>query len=85
VKINVQIERVVVDGVAVDQPKILRNALEQELTGRLKEGGLSPDLSAGVAVPHMRGGEIQRAQDSHPAKLGTQIAGAVYRGIGGRE
>jgi hypothetical protein len=56
--------------------------LEQELTGRLKEGGLSPELSAGVAVPHMRGGEITLGQGSHPARLGSQIAGAVYCGIG---
>jgi hypothetical protein len=84
-KIHLHIERVVLEGVAVDQPRILRKALEQELTGRLKEGGLSPELSAGVAVPHMRGGEIERAQVSHPARLGTQIAGAVYRGIGARK
>ena len=84
-KIKLHIERLVIDGVAVDQPRLLRKALEQELTGRLKEGGLSPELSAGVAAPHIRGGEIERAQGSHPASLGTQIAGAVYRGIGGRK
>ena len=84
-KIHLHIERVVLEGVAVDQPRILRKALEQELTGRLKEGGLSPELSAGVAVPHMRGGEIELARGSHSARLGTQIGGALYRGIGAKK
>jgi hypothetical protein len=85
VKIHLHIERLVFDGVAVDQPRILREALAQELTGRLKEGGLSPELRLGGAVPHVRGGAIELGQGSHPARLGAQIAGAVYRGIGARK
>jgi hypothetical protein len=76
------IERLVLEGVAVDQPRILREALAQELTSRLTEGGLAPELRGGGAVPSLRGGAIELGQSSHPAKLGTQIAGAVYRGIG---
>ncbi|MFI5101921.1 MAG: hypothetical protein ACHP9V_00980 [Terriglobales bacterium] len=84
-KIHLHIERLVLDGLPVDQPRILRNALEQELAGRLMEGGLSPELRSGGAVPHVRGGAIELGQGSHPARLGTQIAGAVYRGIGARK
>lgn len=84
-KINLHIERLVLEGVQADQPRLLRQALEQELTGRLREGGLAQELSRGGAVPHVDGGSIGLDQGtrSHPAKLGTQIAGAVYRGIGG--
>jgi hypothetical protein len=84
-KIHLHIERLVLDGVALDQPGVLRRALEQELTGRLMEGGLSPELRPGGAVPSVRGGAIELGQGSNPARLGTQIAGAVYRGIGGRK
>jgi hypothetical protein len=84
-KIHLHIERLVIDGVAIDQPRILGKALEQELSGRLIEGGLSSELSAGVALPHMRGGEIEIARGSHSARLGTQIGGAVYRGIGAKK
>jgi hypothetical protein len=84
-KIHLHIERLVLEGVAVDQPRILGKALERELTTRLREGGLSPDLRSGGAVPHVRGGAIKLGQGSHPAGLGTQIAGAVYRGIGARK
>lgn len=81
-KIRLHIERLVLDGVASDQPRILRKALEQELSGRLREGGLSSELRSGGAVPQMRGGAIELNQGAHPARLGSQIAGAVYRGIG---
>lgn len=83
--IHLHIEHVVLDGVAVDQPNILRKALEQELAERLMEGGLSPEIRSGGAVPYLRGGAIALGQSSHPARLGTQIAGAVYRGIGARK
>jgi hypothetical protein len=84
-KIHLHIERVVLDGVPVDQPRILRKALEQELTSRLMKGGLLPELRSGGAVPHVHGGAIELSQRSHPARLGSQIAGAVYRGIGARK
>jgi hypothetical protein len=84
-KIHLHIERLILDGVAVDQPRILSKALEQELAGRLMEGGLSPELRSGGAVSSVRGGAIELGHGSHPAKLGTQIAGEVYRGIGARK
>jgi hypothetical protein len=84
-KIHLHIERLVLDGIAVDQPRVLRAALERELTSRLMEGGLSPDLRSGGAVPSVRGGAIELGQGSNSARLGTQIAGAVYPGIGARK
>jgi hypothetical protein len=83
--IHLHIERLVLDGVAVDQLRVLRRALEQELTGSLMEGGLSPELRPGGAVPSVRGGSIELGQGSNSARLGTQIAGAIYRGIGARK
>ena len=84
-KIHLRIERLVLDGVSVHQPRLLRAALEQELAGQLMQGGLSPELRSGGALPSVRGGAIELGQGSNPARLGTQIAGAVYRGIGARK
>ncbi len=84
-KIHLHIERVVLDGVPVDQPRTLRKALAQELTSRLMEGGLLPELRSGGAVPHVGGGAIELSQRFHPARLGSQIAGAVYHGIGAKK
>ena len=84
-KINIHIERVILDGVAVDRPRLLRSALEKELTHRLTEGGLSAEFRRGGAVPYVPGGGIEFGESHPPARLGTQIANAVYRGIGARK
>jgi hypothetical protein len=84
-KIHLHIERVVLDGVAVDQPRILRKALEQELTGKLREGGLRPELRSSGMVPSVPSGGIELGKGSNSARLGNKIAGAVYRGIGARK
>ena len=81
-KIHLHIERLVLEGVPVDQPRVLRAAVEQELTGRLKHGGLSQKLRSGGALPSVRGGAIELGHGAGPVRLGTQIAGAVYSGIG---
>ena len=82
-KIMVHIERVIVDGVSVERPRVLQSALQRELTERLREGGLSSELRQGVAVPYVGGGVISIAREQPAGALGSQIAGAVYRGIGG--
>jgi len=79
-KITLHIERVVLDGMPLEHPRTLRNAIERELAGRLREGGLSPEFRAGGAVSWVRGGAIEIGRGQNAA----QIAGAVYRGIGGR-
>ena len=82
-KITVHIERLVLDGLPVEHPRVLRRALERELTERLREGGLSPELRQGATVTYVGGGAISVAREQPSARLGNQIAGAVYRGIGG--
>ncbi|HSZ02858.1 MAG TPA: hypothetical protein VK788_25410 [Terriglobales bacterium] len=81
-KIHLHIERLVLEGVSVDQPRVLRAAVEQELAGRLQHGGLSQELRSGGALPSVRGGAIELGHGAGPLRLGTQIAGAVYSGIG---
>jgi len=83
-KINVYIERVILDGVPVDHPRLVQRALEQELTHRLMEGRLPPELHRGAAVRHVSAGAIEISKGLPATKLGTRLAGAVYRGIGGK-
>ena len=80
--IRIHIERVVVDGVQVDHPRLLRRALEEELSRQLRQGGLSPEFRKGGAVPCV-GGAITIGPGQPAAKLGKHIARAVYGGIGG--
>jgi hypothetical protein len=84
-KINLHIERVVLDGlpVASHQRGLVLSALETELTRLLGAAGLSSELMSGGAVPYLPTSSIELTSGVGPAQIGRQIAGAVHRGIGG--
>jgi hypothetical protein len=84
-KIHLHIERVILDGFPVRETRGVLGALRQELARLLVEGGLSHQLSQGGVVPFVRGGEIIGGKNSHPERLGTRVARAVYTGIGVRK
>jgi len=83
-KINVHIERVVLDGVGVERPSVLRGALQNELASQFAKGSLSHEFRGGAAVPYVAAGAIDLGENRTPAQVGRQIAKAVYRGIGAR-
>jgi hypothetical protein len=84
VKINLHIERLVLDGLPVSrlQGSLVQAAVERELARLLVTGGLSPGFQAGGAVPSLRVGNIRLEKERQPGAIGKQIADAVYGGIG---
>jgi len=82
-KINLHIERLVLDGLplADGQGAIVRAAVEGELARLLSEGGMAPGLQSGIAMPSLRAGAINLNADSGPAQIGQQLAQAVYGGL----
>jgi len=84
VKINVQIERMILDGINVGRHErpLLRAAVERELARLLTADGLNQELAAGVAAPSVNVAPMQMPGDTNPARLGQRIAQAVYGGIG---
>ncbi|MFY9553198.1 MAG: hypothetical protein WAV20_00805 [Blastocatellia bacterium] len=84
-KIRLHIERLILDGVRLDQRNRpgLHAAVESELTRLLLAGPLSQDLLAGGAVPSLTGTTVQLMSDVHPAELGSQIARSVFGAISG--
>ncbi len=82
--IQLHIERLVLDGLSLSrvQAQQMQGALEVELSRLLSEGGLAPQLLQSGAMPKMRGGEVRNTE--HPMQMGSQVAQAVYSGIGGR-
>jgi len=82
--INLHIERLILDGVNVapGQRHLLQATITAELTRILAEGGLSPNLAQGVALPRVPASDIQLNNVNNPAQLGRQVAESVYRGIG---
>jgi hypothetical protein len=83
--VRLHIDRLVLDGVSVSAAgrPLLQAALETELARLVAAGGISPELAGGMAVPSVRAPQVQIQRDAKPAQLGTAIAGAVYRGVGG--
>ena len=84
-RINVQIERLVVDGIDLDrrQRPLMQAAFERELSRLLLQDGLSSELSSGVALRSLNAPSIQIANaNESPSAFGAQVAGAVYKGIG---
>jgi hypothetical protein len=85
VRINVQIERLVVDGIDLDrrQRPLMQAAFESELARLLVQDGLSSELSSGIALRSLNAPSIEIANaNSSPHAFGEQVAQAVYKGIG---
>lgn len=82
-RISVNIERLVLDGLAVEpgQGNAIQKAVEAELSRFLAEGGIGQELAGGGALPSVPGGSIEIGEKIHPRNLGRQIAGAVYGGL----
>lgn len=86
-KIIINIERLALDGLALDarERAALQAALEAELGRMVAERGISPALLAGGALPSLSGAAIEHSPDTGPAALGARIARSVYGSIGAPE
>jgi hypothetical protein len=84
VKINIQIERLVLDPLPIGrhQGSLLKAAVEADLSRLIDADGLADNLMSGGAVPSMPAPNIQLGSDNNPTKLGQQIGRAVYGGLG---
>ncbi|MGH9429918.1 MAG: hypothetical protein ACRD3T_00080 [Terriglobia bacterium] len=83
-KINVRIERLILDGLPVatlQGPQVARG-VEKELARLLAVNGLSDELRGGIAVPSVHAGAVRLGKETQPARLGQSIARAVHEGIG---
>jgi hypothetical protein len=80
-KINLHIERLVLDGlpVAGREGAQLQAAVESELARLLIENGLSRELQSNVAVPHLPAAEMRVRSAERPRDLGLSIARAVHQ------
>jgi hypothetical protein len=81
-KINIHIERVILEGVSGDHSRLLRRSLETELERHVSRGGLSEELLNGTAVASLRGGNVNLDRTSDPGTIGAGIARGVYLAFG---
>lgn len=82
--VTLHIERLILDGLTLSARErgVLGTAVTTELTRLIHEGGLPANLPASGIVPSIPAGAIQLGNDHNPARLGQQIAQAVYGGNG---
>jgi hypothetical protein len=85
VNLEVHIERVVFNGIAVEpgDRADVRAAIEAELVRRLAANGVARGLLAAGAVASVPGGAVELGDTRDPRRLGLQVAGAVHVAIGG--
>jgi hypothetical protein len=81
---EIRIDRLVLEGldVASRDGKLIQAAVAAELTRLVTEGGLSPALQSGGAIPSLGGGIVEATPGGPPTVLGQRIARAVYGGLG---
>lgn len=82
--INLNIDQLVLEGITLSprERRQLQAAVETELGRLITENGLASYLHSNGTVPSLNPDAIQVAANPNPAQLGTQIAHAVYRGLG---
>ncbi len=79
-KINLHIERVVLEGIDVSpgDRELIRESIASELGQMLGDGGMGNGLSRSRVMA----GDVQLAADK-PVEFGQRIAGSVCKGVGG--
>ena len=83
-KINLHIERLVLEGLPVESrhADAVREAIEAELMRLLGEKGLSGGLQTGGVFPRLQAQALQLDAVNSPPRIGEQIGRAVYGSIG---
>jgi len=82
--VRLHIDRLVLDGIALgpgDRAHFVA-AVESELTRLVADGGISPALANGIALPSVAAPSVTFAPKAKPAEMGAAVAGSVYRGVG---
>ena len=82
--VNLNIERLVLEGFSLrpGEQLLVRASIERELSRLLSEGGVSPQLLSGGAVPRLAAGDMRLTGAESPKQIGAQIARSLYGGIG---
>jgi hypothetical protein len=84
-KISVQIERLILDGLPLEkrQGLLVQATVESELVRLVAAFGLGHKLRSGGSVPHIGGSGFRLSNVDHPNRLGQQIAWSIYSSIRG--
>lgn len=84
-KINLNIEQLVLDGVAPHQRRRVVAAIERELARLFAQHGVPESLAQGGAIPSLDLDSLKLRPDMGGDAIGVQVAQALHSGLtGGR-
>lgn len=78
-RINIEIERLVLNGFDFHDHKRISAALEQELAWLIRENGLPEGFTQGDKIPIIYPPSFTAPEDMNPRKLGTEVARSIFR------
>ncbi len=79
--IELEIEKLILEGFPIGNRHRIGAAIEQELTRLLTEQGIPPSLSQGGEIPSLDGGVFEVSANAKPETIGRQIAQSIYGGF----
>ena len=82
-KINVHIDRIVLDGLPVDRHSapLIQEAIQAELSRLFLESETPQGLLSGGAISSLRTAPIQLCEKLLPETVGQKVANAVFEGV----
>lgn len=80
--IELDIDELVLHGVALKDRILVGDAVQRELTRLLEGRGVPRILEQGGDVPELQGTALQLSHDTSPRALGREIATSVYGSLG---
>jgi len=81
-RIEINIEKLVLEGFEHADRYRIGEAVEQELIRLFTEQGIPPGLEKGGCIARLDGGAIEIAPGSKASNIGINISKSVYGGLG---
>jgi hypothetical protein len=82
-RVEVHIEELVLHGFSPADRHLVAEALESELARQLRDGLPAALVDGGAAIERVDAGAVRVTNPARPASVGTEVAGAIARALGG--
>ncbi|MEL6492485.1 MAG: hypothetical protein AAFQ95_21260 [Cyanobacteria bacterium J06621_3] len=80
--LELEIQNIVLTDITVNDPLALKQEITLELNRLFQQEGIPNRLTQATHRPLVKGGPMETVQSPSMQQLGTNIAQAIYRGLG---
>ena len=77
--VEIAIEQLVLDGFEPQQSQAIASTIREKLAGLIEERGLPGEIPGSIHAGRLDAGSIHLSEEANPARIGTQIAEAIYK------